>query len=43
MTDVPIFEHICNIVTVEDMNDNEDDDWTNDESKDVLEIEVFIT
>ena len=26
LTDVPSFEHICNIVTVEDVNDNEDDD-----------------
>lgn len=26
LTDVPSFEHICNIVTVEDVNDNEEDD-----------------
>jgi len=41
LTDVPIFEHICNIVTVEDVNANEDDDEANDESKKVLEIEGF--
>ena len=38
---MPIFEHIFNIVTVEDVNANEDDDEANDESKKVLEIEGF--
>lgn len=26
LTDVPSFEHICNIVTVEEVNEKEDDD-----------------
>jgi len=37
---VPIFEHICNIVTVEDVNDNEEDDGTKD-VKNAIEIEVL--
>ena len=40
LTDVPIFEHICNIVTVEDVNDNEQDDGTKD-VENAIEIEVL--
>jgi len=40
LTDVPIFEHICNIVTVEDVNDNEEDDGTKD-VENAIEIEVL--